>query len=241
MAAVLDTSSLITYIWSREGEYTLGEKYKFKNIRYKKMRQWIAINKEMNMIHFNDVYPQKNDISEELLFQFRDIVETFVANYTQTENKWKRASYCDIEREYLYGYNEYSSYNLFKQTNSENEKTEIKMKVYDEPIECPCGCGDILTGSDEGFEYKGGGFHHNCFTEGFYCELCEDYCEGGDCTEAVCCGCSYWEQAHPSCGLDGTTKCINPDEDYVSYDGIMEATKEHCNNCPHWLECHEEE
>lgn len=234
LAAVLDTSSLITYIWSREGEYCLGEKYKFKSIRYKKMRQWIAINDKMTIIHFNDMYPQKGDMDDELLAQFRDIVETFVANYAKIENRWKHGYDCGIERCYQYGYSEYSYCNLFKQSDAEDEE----MKVYDEPIECPCGCGEILTGSDEGFEYIGEGFHHDCFRDSFYCELCEDYCEGGSCTEECCCGCSYWEQAHPSCSLEPYERCSDPDSDYTSYDGIMEATKEHCSNCTRWIECH---
>lgn len=237
LAAVLDSTSLITYIWSREGEYCLDDKYKFKSIRYKKMRQWIAINDKMTLLHFNDVYPQKSDISEELLAQFRYIVEAFVSNYTKTENKWTRADNSSIEREYNYGYGEYFDSNLFKQSDAEDDS----MLVYDEVIKCPCGCREILTGSDEGFEYKGGGFHHDCYTEGFYCELCDDYCDGGDCTEECCCGCSYWEQAHPSCSLDCSERCINPDEDYVSFDGIMEATDHHCSECPHWKECYEED
>lgn len=59
LAAVLDNQSLITYIWNNEGKFILYNKYDFKSIRYKRMRQWIAISDKMHSIHFNTIYPRK--------------------------------------------------------------------------------------------------------------------------------------------------------------------------------------
>ena len=60
LAALLDTSTVITYIWNREGEYTLKSSgLKFKNIRYKKMRVWISIAPDFNAFYMNKIYPSK--------------------------------------------------------------------------------------------------------------------------------------------------------------------------------------
>ena len=60
LAAVLDDSSLITYVWNREGKYSLYNRYDFKKIRYYRMRQWVSVSPSQNSIHFNDIYPRKN-------------------------------------------------------------------------------------------------------------------------------------------------------------------------------------
>ena len=42
LAAILDSSSLITYIWDKEGKFNLYN-HDLKCIRYKRIREWIAI------------------------------------------------------------------------------------------------------------------------------------------------------------------------------------------------------
>ena len=59
LAAVLDSSSLIDYIWNSTGEMKLYHCYNFKNVRFKRMRQWIAISPSFSSIHYNTIYPRK--------------------------------------------------------------------------------------------------------------------------------------------------------------------------------------
>ena len=86
LAAVLDTTSLITYVWSNEGKYDLYENYKFKNIRYYRMRGWIAISEDFGAIHFNSVYPGRHDYDEEFRRLLRNIPEAVVSKYMGVEN-----------------------------------------------------------------------------------------------------------------------------------------------------------
>lgn len=129
LAAVLDTTSLITYVWSNEGKYDLYENYKFKNIRYYRMRGWIAISNDFMAIHFNSVYPGRREYDKEFNQQLRDVVETIVSKYKEVPNVWKKNPYIEIEtqedssqhywrdcrflyrfeREYYYGYGEYDN------------------------------------------------------------------------------------------------------------------------------------
>ncbi len=178
LAAVLDTTSLITYVWNNEGKYDLYNNYKFKNIRYYRMRQWIAISDDFMAIHFNSVYPGRDDYDEEFVKKLRDVVETVVAKYREFPNKWKKNPYveinnedsknpyfknhgyiCHCEREHMYGYGEYRSEYIYV-NSSALEGTEDKMtlkdfnksrkfiEVFNEGIQCPCGCGIELECSD---------------------------------------------------------------------------------------------
>jgi hypothetical protein len=236
LAAILDTSSLITYVWSREGQYNLNDRFEFKSIRYKKMREWIALSKNLTTIHFNQIYPTKNNTTEELERQLRVKVEKLIANYLGIPDLWKRNDdrTKSTRRNRYYGYGEFASVYMFYQSDSEIEDIE----VYNRDIECPCGCGVILDGSDEGLDYDGYGFHHDCYDHRYFCELSDDYCDNECCCSEYCEGCRYWEMEHPVCSLDTCEECSNPDSDYISDDGIMEANECHCSDCPIWESCH---
>ncbi len=177
MAALLDTSSVISYIWTSEGKMQLYS-YELKNIKYKKMRQWISISPNMTCLHFNKIYPSENVYGKELCKQLRAITEELVAAYNNMPNEWKLNSKKDannramVERLHLYGYEE------FEQEIYVNASVEQgdRWHVYNEEIPCPCGCGETLIGSD-GYhvEYTGEGFNcNNLFLE----EYDEDEWEG---------------------------------------------------------------
>lgn len=155
LAAVLDSSSLITYIWNHEGKFSLYDNYEFKNIRYKRMREWISISPSMTCIHFNDIYPGKS-YQEDFYKQLRGVVEETVATYRELPNQWEKDWQCCCEREFFYGYGEYSDDRIWKMKGYPYEC----WKVFDEEIDCPCGCGDMLPESDwqHEEEYNGCGF-----------------------------------------------------------------------------------
>ena len=236
MAALLDNSSLITYIWNTEGEFKLDNRYLFKTIRYKRMRQWIAISTQMHTIHFNEIYPGRNNYNDDFEKQVRNITETLVANYLNVENKWKNAEDIDTTRFYRYGYGEFHDYKM--KTLSELPEEEIV--VYNEPIKCACGCGSTIDGSDDDNDYLGSGFHHSCYEEREWCDYCDDYCsEAFDCCASRCEGCPHWDEAHPTCDLNGRD-CLCPDFDYTS-NGEMTSCAEHCSDCPYFNDREEEE
>ena len=234
LAAILDTSSIISYIWNREGQFSLYGTYEFKTIRYKKMRQWISFSDKFTTIHFNEIYPGKSydDAFEK---QLREVVETLVAGHLNIRNMWKKALSANIAREYYYGYSEFSSNHIYVQSDAEEEN----ISVYDQGILCPCGCGKQLSGSDEGIEYLGNGFVHDGFEDRYYCEYAEDYCDNGECCAECCEGCSYWDDNHPICDLD-KEECDDPDWDYT-HDGVVDSNEEHCSSCPRWKECHQKD
>ena len=134
LAAVLDMSSLITYVWSTEGQYDMYSSFKFKKIRYYRMRQWIAISDDWGGIHFNTIYPGKRDYDKKLEKLFREVVEKVVSKYIGVANTWRKNDYYteekteqeerwwyppqhahlyDCFREFYYGYNEYNSDNIY--------------------------------------------------------------------------------------------------------------------------------
>lgn len=235
LAAVLDTSSLITYVWNHEGKLNIYNKYDFKCVRYKRMRQWIAISDKMTTIHFNDVYPCK-DCDDQLHKDLRDKVESFVANKLNMSNLWKRVTgdfSVYATREYCYGYNEFEKTRMYFQSETEPEE----IRVYTEEILCACGCKTILSGSDDGIEYKGEGFYCEGFSSGHWCDYIEDYCSDGACCAEDCSGCEVWQNNHPVCEYDETEECEYPDWDLVRH-GIMYAEESHCSGCPRWESCH---
>lgn len=245
LASVLDTKSLITYVWNREGKLKIYDTYEFKSVRYKRMRQWIAISNNMTSIHFNAIYPGKNyeDAFEK---QMRDIVETIVAKYKNIENIWRRDNSGDAYRKYGYGYSEFDQDNIWVCKDSEIEDIE----VFDVVIKCPCGCGLELPGShadgcedeNEEIEYSGNGFICESFDHRYWCDYMDDYCEEGCdyCCEENCCDCCYWRDAHPVCDLDHDTPCEDNHRVWIE-DGVAESCKEHCSECPLWAKHHPEE
>lgn len=188
MAAILDTSSLIAYVWSSEGEYNMYDSFKFKNIRYYRIRQWINISDKYEAIHFASAYPNRDGYDGELNKQLREVVEATVAKHAKVENKWRKADYVnlkgfnrcivDIERYYKYGYGEFdedyvwvNSELVEKPADVEDPDIEydiIRISPYNVEYKCACGCegtvypSDEVMGEDEAYDgdtcYNGEGF-----------------------------------------------------------------------------------
>ena len=235
MAAILDDSSLITYVWNREGKFSLYNEYEFKNVRYYRMREWISISPNQTAIHFNAIYPGKR-YSEDFEKSLRKIVEDLV----NKDATWKKNDYWDTNcnREQPYGYGEFDCYRIYKIKDAKDEIWE----TYNEQILCPCGCGDYLAGSDwdddyDGYEYNGEGF----IAENFYpkeddrnwCEYCDDYCE----RDEDCDDCPHWNRAHPVCELNDDYDCSNSDEaedddKFDPYENNIVHCGDHCEGCP---------
>ena len=236
LAAILDDSSLITYIWNKQGKFSLYNEYEFKNIRYKQMREWISISPSNTAIHFNVIYPGKR-YSNEFEKKLRLICENLVnesAIWKQNED-WK----FECIREYPYGYSEFNSSYIYYIKGAKAEAWE----VYNTNIICPCGCGQYIPGSDwdeddyEGYEYNGDGF----VAENFYekednrqwCEYCDDYCD----RDEDCDDCPHWNRAHPVCELDDDETCDNADEaeddnKFDPYEDNIVHCGDHCEGCP---------
>ena len=246
LAAVLDHQSLITYVWNNEGKFNLYKKYDFKNIRYYRMRMWISITQNFNNIHFNAIYPGKSNYSDGFRKQMRNVVEKFVANYLEMENIWGK----DEEiwrmfegRMYPYGYCEFDESSVFTIKGGD---TDI-VRVYDELITCPCGCGSFLPGTqcqDEDGEdevYNGNGMIYENFESKHWCDYCDDYCEYGNCEE-----CYYWRRENPVCEIDEETYCENAYE--AEQDGNFDPDYSrivqcggHCEGCPLYAQHHPKE
>ena len=124
LAAVLDDSSLITYIWNREGEFSLYDTYDFKKIRYKRIRQWISISPKMNAIHFNTPYPGKFNYPNDFCKLLREYAEDVVCNYIGEENMWANNNRLNIgcERELPYGYSEYDYDYIYVLSTDKDER-----------------------------------------------------------------------------------------------------------------------
>ena len=248
LAAILDNSSLITYVWNREGEFSLHNEYTFKKIRYKKMREWISINPEFTAVYFNDIYPGKSyDVTFEK--QLRQIVENLFPRINEKEeNIWRKCTRGQCCRDFNYGYEEFNRDNLWEIADADDLWKESNTdtpywSVYNEPIPCPCGCGNILPGSDEEddgdgeMRYIGGGFFCENFECKYYCEYADDYCTC-QCGSYECEGCWAWQDNHPVCSLDDTEEC---EEGVDVYDGTAHACEHCCSECPLWRKHHPEE
>lgn len=165
LAAVLDSTSLITYAWNKSGDYLFEDScYTLKNVRYKRMREWISINNTFDAIHFNTIYPGKYNYPAKFNQQWRNIVETYVANYLEKENIWKRNELngynymYDCERFYSYGYGEWDNESIYY-LKDRSEDSQVCFSSYDTEIICPCGCGCMVPGTDDDSDYSycGGG------------------------------------------------------------------------------------
>lgn len=237
LAAVLDDSSLISYIWTKSGDLGLYSYTLEHNIRYKRIRQWVSISPTMCSIHFNDLYPTKNAYGSDFKKAMRDNVEQIVADYLGAVNMWKHNEQASCYREYGYGYAEFDSYyiwTLSEELNNDNIACE-NWSVYNSAIKCPCGCGMTVPGSDEEdlygvereFEYAGGGLRCSNFVKRHWCELADCYCTSTDepCEED-CRGCEYWDEEYPQCGLD---------PDHICEDQVQETCAGNCSNCSKWI------
>lgn len=246
MASVLDNATAIGYIWNREGKFKLYDNYSFKSIRYKRIRQWIAFSHKCSSIHFNAIYPGKDTYDGDFHKKIRLIVEGLVSDYYGYEDSWKRNNKgIHAQRRLYYGYDEYSEEEIYYNTTVPIEEY---IEVFNEPIECACGCGYVLPGSDldeydDGYaEYNGHGFNCNNFTELLYCE----YTEGERCVqgismngECMCRKCDVYCDAHPYCGLEeGQEEEIECDffgcDDVEN--GVVRCSEEHCSECEYYKE-----
>ena len=247
MAALLDTQSLITYIWGEEGKLDLYGDYELKNVRYKKMRKWIAISPKFTSIHFNNTYPGKRTSPDEFEKTVRQLVEGVVAAHAGLPDKWRRAQYADAGRDYLYGYGEFHDDNIYVNVAGA-EQTEESILAYDTGIKCACGCGEVLIGSgeaDDGYRYQGNGFTHDCMVQYYWCDLADDWCNETDGCGSHCRGCSNWDRNHPTCELNSNIECPDVPSDFWDYTDWdvteVQAEESHCKGCPHWESCHSEE
>jgi hypothetical protein len=197
IAAILDKTSMITYVWNNEGKLNLYDNFELKNVRYKRMRMWIAVSEDMKTIHFNTIYPGKSNYSESFEKETRSIVEKFFCDKLGIRNMWKRSTSW-INWYINYGYSEFNDCNMWTQSDSECQN----IVVYDVPIKCPDGCGDNLIPTsgyeeDEEFRYNGEGLRRENYEEcdyRHYCDYIDDYCESEDCEY-----CEHWNRENALC------------------------------------------
>jgi len=226
LAAMIDGSSLITYIWHAEGEFSLHNNYTFKNVRYKQMRQYISISPTMNSIHFNSVYPGK-DYADDFEKQLRQIVEDLV----DKDATWVKNSNSDCDREFYYGYGEFSVRYIW--TKKDAVERDV-WRTYSQEIVCPCGCGNYLPGSDDDIDYDDSGFTYENINNRHYCDMIDGYCAYEDCDS-----CPAYNRENAVCELDEDhycegnlyeaeeEDCFDPDESR-----IVHCDPEFCSNCP---------
>lgn len=234
LAAIIDSTSLITYVWNNEGKFVLEDMYDFKNVRYKRMRKWIAVSEDNDVIHFNETYPGRHysDKFEKIL---RQICEDLI-NPNQVWSKEKADNFkVNWTREYYYGYGEFSRTRIYTTKDFDENICQKTFYSYDEEIICPCGCGTYLAGSDENGDevYNGDGFTaENCYFR-HYCNYCDDYCECENCED-----CEIYNRANAVCELDESEYCENSYEaeeqgDFKPWiDRIVRCSPELCENCP---------
>lgn len=238
MAAVLDHNSMITYVWKDSGKLDLYREYELKSVKYKMMRMWVATSPDFTTVHFNAVYPQKDNYPEEFRKMLREKVEGYIATKLNITNVWaqsnSRPEYerVDCDRKYWFGYGEFNSYNMWTQVDNAPQDIE----VYDTYLPCACGCGNDLLpyDTDDGIRYKGEGFTHDGYKEAYWCEYADDWCSHEcDCDE--CDGCCYWEDAHPWCDVCEIECPDVPDRHWDWGGSNIDPVdhKEHCSHCEH--------
>lgn len=249
LAAMLDDSSLITYIWNKSGDFSLYGKYPFKNLRYKRMRQYISISPTMNAIHFNSIYPGKGEYPKNFEKLLREKVENLIdkeaiwVSNTKDVDDWNNVSDCD--RKYLYGYGEFSDCRIYIKKGSDKEIWQ----TYNEEIICPCGCKGILYESDsddEDMHYNGEGYTYENAYERHYCEWCDEYCENYD-DGYGCEDCPCWRENNAVCELDTEHYCEGDTYEageaglFDKYESnLVHCDPEFCSSCP-FYELHHQE
>lgn len=258
LASVLDTSTLIAYLWTKEGKYTLKDmNYTLNNVRYKRMRFWVAINKDWKAIHFNKPYPTCNSYNDEFKKSLRTVIEDLIANekFPEVSNVWinnkKIENYYKryhCYRSNSYGYNEYDRDYIYilKEAMSEDDCIE-DWEVYDERIICPCGCDCYLPGSDsdedddEAYSYTGGGFTYDNFMERenrYWCDCADDYCEIEEGSMYCREDCPHWRACHPLCEADNSIECEEAGRRDLEVDDGIAICGRNCEGCPFYNEHH---
>lgn len=241
LAAVLDDSEAIAYVWDKEGKFKLHEIYEFSSIRYKKMRQWVSFSPDLKCIHFNDIYPGKVRYSDSFKKLIRVQAETLAAAALHLDNLWRKTKkFVPIERDSYYGYGEFSSNNVYTIVKEEEEKELKGWNVYTEKLLCPCGCGQYLIPSgdcggeddDCAWEYSGEGFNCQNFYQNSICEFSGCPCRvADDCCEYNCESCYYWQQAHPLCEIDDEVCTAADDLEDTDSEGYVRMCDGNCSEC----------
>lgn len=261
LAAALDDTSLITYVWDNEGEFSLYDNFKFKKVRYYRMRGWIAIEKEWKAIHFCGVYPGRSNYDDAFLQQLREIPEALVAKHAGVANSWRKNVYVQVKsgdwtnnraqvkclRDKYYGYSEFEDDKIYVNTEllpepkgviDSNDFHQLNIYTYNEYITCPCGCGTLLVGSDEcvdeyeeGWYYNGEGF----ICDSFYQQEAEyKWCPYRD--DYCTCGCYEDEGCDTECYTwqDNNPICsLDESEDCLDFDSeyVKEGIMQACEQC----------
>jgi hypothetical protein len=187
---------------------------------------WIALSENMKTIHFNAIYPGKDNYSNDFCKSVRLAIEKWLSNTLGIDDNWGKPKDWNTSayRENAYGYSEYNSDYLWTHTGDESED----IIVYDRMIVCPCGCGNYLPGTecedDDGeWGYNGDGMIGENFYPRHYCEYLDDWCDaysGGDIDE--CCEtCTVWRENNAVCSLDPNHKCYS----------VWDAEDEGCFDC----------
>ena len=260
MAAVLDTSNIISYVWTSHGEFNLYDSFKFKDIRYKRMRMWIALNEDMDTVYFASLYPGRSNYSEEYTENIRNLALAMIAKAKNWSNVWDNIEH-NIWRDFGYGYSEYDNGYDSTYTNLQvNPDKEVKdIIVYNVQIKSADGNGVLpgsyCEGSDykddcQEYEYNGDGFIADNFFERYWCPYLDDWCEH-DCTcEEDCLSmgrdCYEYADAHPYCSIteendyDGDLQeCIHEGRYYPEVEeGTAYACHGDCQGCPMWEKHH---
>lgn len=243
LAAILDKTSMITYVWNNHGKLNLYNEYELKDVRYKRMRMWIIVSDSMETIYFHTIYPGKANYSDELKKSIRAVVEKYFAKKLNRENCWIMASQSRVQWFMEYGYNEFYNNTIYCLKGAEPEV----IRVYDTSISCPCGCGDNLiptSGYDEcDYNYNGCGLIRENFedVERQYCDYLGDYCDCMDCSN-----CEVYNRNNAVCENDNHHYCPESYEaeangDFDPYEGNVVPIGDHCNGCPFHARCHAEE
>lgn len=235
LAAILDDSSLITYIWNKEGSFTLYENYDFKKIRYKRMREWISVSPNAKSIYFNKIYPGKTYSNA-----FEKSLRIICENIVNKNAVWSLDMNSQCYRLYPYGYNEFSDARIY--SIKEEKQLRNSWEVYNYPITCPCGCEQTLPGSDcdsnddENWIYNGEGFIAENFeaenSDSYWCDYIDDYCEndGIDCAD-----CPHWNEHHPVCELSNNeVVCYTAEE--AQREDKFDPTESNVVSCGHHCE-----
>lgn len=159
LAAMLDGAHAISYTWKNEGKYAIN-KFEFKNIKYKHLRQWIVFSKDLLKLYFCRLYPEsRRDGDNAYERTLRLVVERMVSEYLGIKDNWVKTDEVrgNIIRVKPYGYDEFHQESIIihksllensNYTLSELLESLEPIEVYTETIKCPCGCNSYLEGTD---------------------------------------------------------------------------------------------
>ena len=264
LAAVLDTASVISYVWTSHGEFNLYDSFKFKDIRYKRMRMWLAIDDSLDTVYFAQLYPGKHNYSDEYLKEIYHIALSMIANRKNWDNVWNELDYFSVYRDFGYGYSEYDMCStIYTNLQSNPNKEHREIAVFTVQIQSPDGDG-YLPGSynegsdfcednyyDENYRYNGEGFINSNFHKAYWCEYRDDWCEYDDVSCAADCeaigrDCYDYADAHPLCAIstqseweEDLVECTREGRYYPEIEeGIAYPCHGDCSGCPMWEQHH---